>query len=195
MNETQKLIIEKAKRRFDRFGYKKATMDEISKDCHISKKTLYAYFQDKEGLFWHLLLIESRKAEKEIFAQNKERVEPVEQFKNLVRSAVEYYNKDHLITRILKDEKALYTTGLNKKKRQEMEEALIPFFAEILSQGKECGTIRDIDVKVAAYIGLKLVQAFSYMRTRDFDQEMKIPGYSVEVLLDQLMHGLIREHL
>jgi AcrR family transcriptional regulator len=194
MNETEKLIIEKAKNRFERFGYKKTTMDEISKDCRISKKTLYAYFKGKENLFRYLLLDESHKATEEIFAQINGVTDPVEQLKKLVKTAVEYYNQDQLITRILKDEEALYATVLNKEYRQEVEEALIPSIAEIIRQGKKCGKIRDTDVNIAAYIGLKLFQAFSYMRTRDFDQEMKTPGYAVEMLLDQLMYGLIRNH-
>jgi AcrR family transcriptional regulator len=112
MNDIELLIMERARSRFDRFGYKKTTMDEISRDCRISKKTLYAYFKDKENLFRCLLLYESHKAQDYIFAQIKDIADPVERVKKLLKTAVEYYNQDHFITRILKDEEALYSTVL-----------------------------------------------------------------------------------
>jgi len=43
----KELILDKAQERFDLFGFKKTTMDEISRACKISKKTLYEQFEDK----------------------------------------------------------------------------------------------------------------------------------------------------
>jgi len=193
MNEVEMLIIDRAKSRFARFGYKKTTMDEISRDCRISKKTIYACFKDKEQLFHRLLLYESRIAREYIFAQTRGITDPVERLKKLLRTAVEYFNQDHFLTKILKDEEELYSTVLRKKYRQQVEEALIPPITEILLQGQMSGKIRDVDVNVVAYAGLKLFQSFSYLRTRDFDEDRDNPGYSVEVLLDLIMHGLLRE--
>ncbi len=191
MNDTERLIIDRARNRFDRFGYKKTTMDEISRDCRISKKTVYACFQDKEHLFLSLLLHESRLAQEYIFAQTRGIADPVEKLKTLLTTAVEYFNQDHFFTRILKDEEALYSPVLQKKYRQEVEEALIPAITEILLQGQRSGAIRDVDVNVVAYAGLKLFQSFSYMRTREFARDRDQPGYSVAVLIDLIMHGLL----
>ncbi len=41
MDDIKNNILDKAKDRLDRFGFKKTTMDEISRDCKISKKTIY----------------------------------------------------------------------------------------------------------------------------------------------------------
>jgi AcrR family transcriptional regulator len=191
MNDPVQLILDRARSRFDRFGYKKTTMDEISRDCRISKKTVYACFRDKEHLFLSLLLRESRQAQEHIFAQIGDIADPVEKLKQLLKTAVEYFNHDHFLTRILKDEEALYSPVLQKKYRREVEEALMPAITEILVQGQESGRIRAVDVGVVAYAGLKLFQSFSYMRTREFDRDRDRPGYSVEVLVDLIMHGLL----
>jgi AcrR family transcriptional regulator len=62
MEEVKQLILDKAMVRVERFGFKKTTMDEISKDCNISKKTIYEYFVDKEDLFRCLVRRECFKA-------------------------------------------------------------------------------------------------------------------------------------
>lgn len=191
MTDTERLILESAKSRFDRFGYKKTTMDEISRGCRMSKRTVYACFKDKEHLFLSLLLNESRRAQEYIFAQTGNIADPVAKLRKLLKTAVEYFNQDHFLTRILKDEAALYSPVLQKRYRQEVEEALIPAITEILAQGQKNGRIRDFDVNIVAYAGLKLFQSFSYLRTRDFAQDKEEPGYSVEVLIDLLMNGLL----
>ncbi len=191
MNDIERLILDRAKSRFERFGYKKTTMDEISRDCRISKKTVYACFLDKENLFLSLLLHESRLVREYIFAQTEGIADPVEKLKKLLKTSVEYFNQDHFLTRILKDEEALYSAVLQKNYRQAVEEALLPSIAEILAQGQRSGAIRDVDVDVAAYAGLKLFQSFSYLRTREFARDREQPGYSVEVLIDFIMHGLL----
>ena len=43
-------ILETAHEKFRRFGIRRVTMDEISRDLRISKKTLYQLFPDKEAL-------------------------------------------------------------------------------------------------------------------------------------------------
>jgi len=190
MHDIENLILDRAKNRFDRFGYKKTTMDEISRDCRISKKTVYARFRDKEHLFLSLLLRESRFAQDYIFAQTGGIADPVEKLQILLKTAVEYFNQDHFLTRILKDEEALYSPVLQQNYRRQVEEALIPAITAILAEGQKTGRIRAVDVNIVAYAGLKLFQSFSYLRTRDFERDRQTPGYSVEVLIDLIMHGL-----
>ena len=43
-------IIAAARKLFTKYGYKKVSMDEIAREANVSKKTVYAYFKDKEEL-------------------------------------------------------------------------------------------------------------------------------------------------
>jgi len=190
-NELKMLILDRAQARFDRFGYQKTTMDEISRDCGISKRTLYAHFRDKENLFYCLILRESRRTQAFLFAQIQRIADPVDRLKELIRIAVEYFSQDNFLTRLLKNEDALYSTFLSKKYRREVEEAIIASIAEIIEEGKNRGKIRNVDARIAAYVGLKLFQSFSYMRTIDFDRDKEAQGYYTKELIDLIMHGLI----
>ncbi len=190
MNDIKKLIIDHAKYRFDRFGYKKTTMDEISRDCRISKKTIYSYFKDKEHLFYCLLLYESRTAKNHILAKIREFDDPVEQLKILIKTTVEYFNQNRFLVRFLNDDHALFPSVLQKKYRQEVEESLIPLIVEILIQGKKNGKIRDVDTVSIACVILKM---FLYcMQTRDLEEDKEPLGYSVKVLIDLLTQGLLQ---
>ena len=45
-------IVEIAQARFDHFGYNKTTMEEISRDAGVSKKTIYEYLPGKDQGVW-----------------------------------------------------------------------------------------------------------------------------------------------
>ena len=67
MKDAEQSILELAKKRFERFGYRKTTIDEICRDGGISKKTVYAHFRDKEDLFARVLVGEALSARAEVF--------------------------------------------------------------------------------------------------------------------------------
>jgi AcrR family transcriptional regulator len=43
-------ILEAAGRLFHRFGFRKTSLDDIARECRISKKTIYQYFDGKDDL-------------------------------------------------------------------------------------------------------------------------------------------------
>lgn len=49
--ERKESIINVARRHFSRYGYSKTTMEEIARDCGITKPTLYNHFASKADLF------------------------------------------------------------------------------------------------------------------------------------------------
>ena len=74
-----------------------------------------------------------------------------------------------------------------------MEEDIISIIAEIIVQGKKEGKVRDVDEQVVAYAGLKLFQAFSYMRTMHFVREKEEQGYYTDVLVDFIVNALAKK--
>jgi TetR/AcrR family transcriptional regulator, cholesterol catabolism regulator len=53
--ELRNKIIEKASRLFFKFGIRSVTMDDLSKELGISKKTLYQHFADKDNLITEMI--------------------------------------------------------------------------------------------------------------------------------------------
>jgi TetR/AcrR family fatty acid metabolism transcriptional regulator len=48
-------ILEAAGRLFYRYGFRKTSLDDIARECRISKKTIYGYFDGKDGLVHDVL--------------------------------------------------------------------------------------------------------------------------------------------
>jgi len=193
MDDIKMLILDKAQERFDRFGYKKTTMDEISRDCRISKKTLYEHFKDKENLFNCLFVRECRTARNIIFARMGEIADPLDRLVQLLRTAICYFNEDNFLTRLLKDDYALFSAFFTSRYQALIDDELIAIIAGVINEGKQQGRIRAVDEEVVAYAGLKLFQAFSYMRTTRFAAEKNEQAYYTEVLVDFLVSALVKK--
>jgi AcrR family transcriptional regulator len=190
MDDLRELILDKARERFDRFGYKKTTMDEISRDCRISKKTLYEQFQDKENLFNSLYVRECRMAREAIFARMGEAGDPLDRLVMLLRTAIGYFNEDNFLTRLLRDDYALFTACFTSEHQRLIDNELIAIIAGMINEGKERGAIRDVDEEIVAYAGLKLFQAFSYMRTARFPDGKEDQDYYTGVLVDFIVNAV-----
>jgi len=54
-HENAERILEEGWAMFQQKGYRGVTLDELCSRCHLSKPTLYYYFQDKENLFVQVL--------------------------------------------------------------------------------------------------------------------------------------------
>lgn len=191
MEDVKNLILDKAKERVDRFGFKKTTMDEISKDCKISKKTIYEHFRDKEDMFRSLLLREGHKTIEVLFARIGDVKDPLERLIQLIRTAIAYFNEDNFMTRLLKDDDALFSAFFTSKYHTMIDEEIISVIAAIIREGKEQGQFRDVDERVVAYAGFKLFQAFSYMRTGLLCEENT--EYYTEALIDFIVNALVKK--
>ena len=75
MNRTKSQIIEAAAHTFDRYGFKKTTMDDIAIAAGKGKSSLYYYFKNKEAVFEAVAAHEAALMEKaikgELAKQNK----------------------------------------------------------------------------------------------------------------------------
>ena len=191
MDTLKNLILDRAQNRLDRFGFQKTTMDEISRDCKISKRTLYEHFQDKQHLFDCLIEREGRKDLETIFARMGEVPDPLDRLMQLLRTSIAFFSEDIFLTRLLKNDDALFSAMLKGKSQLLITEHLIKIINVIIAEGQEKGRIRpQVNGQVAAYIGFRLFQAFSYMRTIPFDEEKEKQGFYTDALVDFFYHAL-----
>ncbi|MDU2064223.1 MAG: helix-turn-helix domain-containing protein [Sporomusaceae bacterium] len=132
MEDIRNLILDKAKERFDRFGYRKTTMDELSRDCKVSKRTIYELFRDKEDLFTNLMIRENQAFQKVLFEQIAIIDDPLEQITQLIRTAIRFFNEDHFLTRLLKADDQLFSAFISKKYNTMVREEVISLISDIL---------------------------------------------------------------
>lgn len=191
MDDIKTLILDKAKERAERFGFKKTTMDEISKDCRISKKTIYDNFADKEDMFRCLVIRECQRTTQLLFAQIADITDPTEKIVQLIKRSIAYFNKDHFITKVLKEDETDIALP-DRSYREIVDEQVISLVAEIIRDGKRRGAFREVDEEIMAYAGLKLFEAFSFGRSGPLRQQ-NAEEYYTEALVDFILNGILKK--
>jgi len=162
-SEKRTLILNLAKKRFERFGFNKTTVDEIAKDSSISKRTLYQEFENKEKILEELLMFEALSVRKAILNQISKITEPAEKLQTYIRLAKKYLDQNPFIFNVLNDESGFYTPFL-KEKPHVIEEGIEEIFTSILKEGVEKGAFRKMDEKVVGHCLLLLFKGFTYGR-------------------------------
>jgi len=55
MSTTKQQIADVFERHVERYGYAKTTLDEVAREMHISKKTIYVHFDGKADIYAHIV--------------------------------------------------------------------------------------------------------------------------------------------
>ncbi len=162
-SEKRAQILSLAKKRFERFGFNKTTVDEIARDSGISKRTLYQEFENKEKILEELLMFEALSVRKAILNQISKIANPAEKLQTYVRLSNKYLEQNPFIVNVLNDESGFYAPFL-KEKPHIIETGIEEIFASILKEGIEKGVFRKMDVKVVAHCLFLLFKGFTYGR-------------------------------
>ncbi len=193
MNNIKERILDIAKERFDRFGYKKTTLDEICRDGKFSKKTVYEHFIDKEDLFSALFIRETLAARKVIFERLGDIPDPLERLKELARISLCYFKDDSFLTRVLKDQDSLFMPFMKVEYTSFVENGITGIIAGIIKEGIDQGRFRKVDENLYGYMFFKLFQSFSYARTCPPTTTREDDEKETGVLFDLLQHTLAKD--
>ena len=161
--EKKEKILRAAKELFSRFGFKKATVDEIAEAAGISKRTLYEVFENKEKLLAELVLAEALTFRKELVNQMKALGDPVEKMRLLCELTRQYFDENPFLGQVLADGARLYTPFLGDEILL-IEEGMREVIARILVEGVQKGAFREMDVKLTTACVFKLYRGFTYRR-------------------------------
>jgi len=156
-------ILNHAKKRFERFGFNKTTVDEIAKDAGISKRTLYQEFENKENILEELLMFEALSVRKAILNQIGKVTEPAEKLQTYIRLSNKYLEQNPFVVNILNDESGFFSPFL-KEKPHVIETGIEEIFTSILKDGTEKGVFRKMDEKVVGHCLFLLFKGFTYGR-------------------------------
>jgi len=187
LKDKKDAVLDAAKRRFHRFGVKKTTMDEISSDAGVSKKTVYEIFRSKDELFVSLFIRETLKVRK-IFLNKVAHIDdPLEKIIQLFHVAANYFRQESFWVQVLKDTDGLYAPFLKERYRRQVEEGIVEIIARILEQGIAKGEIRPLDTRAVSYFLFKLFQSISYART----DSIKGDEQDLETMMDFILRGIV----
>lgn len=188
MENQQELIVSTASRLFEQFGIRSVSIDNVCAELHISKKTFYNYFSQKEDLVEAVLMYQ-RNIQHEKFAKlfrNKNAID------SLIISIKEIRrNTGHESIAMCYDLEKYYPK-VNEKYEQISRQEMKAGFERFLLQGIEEGYFReDLDVELIAFFhALQVKKTFDLMSQ---DPKKYSKKRLLEFFIDLMIHLIANE--
>lgn len=183
-------IVEAARKLFTKYGYKKVSMDEIAKEAGVTKKTVYAYFKDKDELFKYFIFEEvdvMKKLVKEVEDRNLPFFDMVHQ---TIYEVLKHKKQENFLLTITKEAEALKNpTVIEAVKILDTE--VKKFIKDKLTYAIEHEYIKPYNVDVLTFIIYKVYIALMF----EWDSE-KMPLDEKEIsdnVLQVLKNGIINK--
>ena len=162
-SEKRTQILALAKKKFERFGFNKTTVDEIAKEGNISKRTLYQEFESKEKILEELLMFEALSVRKAILNQINKITDPKEKLQTFIRLALKYLDQNPFIVGVLHDESGFFKPVLQDKPYI-IETGIEEIFVNIVKEGVDKGAFRRMDEKIVGHCIFLLFKNLTYGR-------------------------------
>ena len=181
---TKKKILDVAGRVFTEYGYAGANMKMIAKASNISIGGLYLYFKDKEELYLTFLKSRMRDLTDRTIESVKDIHDPAKAISTFMAMSLNYAKKHKDLILIHGWDHGL-TSGLDmKKKFFKMQRNLIE---NIVRQGIQSGSFRNVNVHETAQIILSIIRGFSLSTVVEPNS-----SFSPDACSKLILNGLIR---
>ena len=176
-------IIAAARKLFTKYGYKKVSMDEIAKEAKVSKKTVYAYFKDKEELFKYFIFEELDKMHDAVTNIENKELPFLEMVHETIYTVLKYKKENNFLSTITKEAKDF--------KNQKIIDAIKILDTEVkkyiknkLIYAREKKFIRNCNLDVLTFVIYKVYMALIFESDLDSTQinEKDISNEIFEIL-------------
>jgi AcrR family transcriptional regulator len=173
-------IIAVATEEFARHGLAGARIDEIAARTKTSKRMIYYYFGDKDGLYLAVLEAAYRKIRAIESGLNLENLAPAAALKQLVEFTFDYQNDHEDFIRLVMIENIHHGTFLKKSKViQELNVTVIDAIKRIYERGLQEGTFRGGIDPVDLHWSISALSFFNVSNratfSKIFDRDMASP--------------------
>lgn len=177
-------ILLQAARAFARFGFKKASIDDIAREAGVGKGTVYLAAESKEDLFYQVLHREVRAWQAECARTIDPRVPASKLLGDLLTAAMDYVEKHPLVLDLLRGE-TLRAMPDWEERLEDLRAIGRQNVVEVLRIGVRQRAFReDLEVETVASL-LQDFQLAAYARTKKGDLHER-----ARVGLDLVLRGL-----
>lgn len=186
-DQVKQSLINSARRIFVKFGFEKATMNEIAMEARKGKSSLYYYFASKEEVFQAVVEYEAEILKEKLFST----LEPIQDITEKIRM--------YVITRFsgIKDLGNLYNALRNeflnhldfiKLARHKYDEQELEFLTSMLQQGVDEQVFELEDIHITAETIQMTIKAVELPLLLDY--ETSVFEERLNSLLDIFFNGL-----
>lgn len=181
----ENIIVENARKLFNKYGYKRVTMDEIAKAAGVTKKTVYAYFSSKEELLQYFISEEIHNMKKIVEEVEKEDIQFFEKIHIGIYRLLEYRKKVNLIS-IISDEYETFKNPIILNNLKQIENMVQNYIKEKLIYAESKGFIDVEDIDITTFLIYKMYIALIFeWEDRNID-DSKLADNIIKILKNGL---------
>lgn len=187
--EKLELLYCKALEVFARYGYKKATLDDIAGEIGITKPGIYKYVKDKMDLYEKTLSYALlRWQEKVVTAVNRED-DIIRKFIVMSQKGYEYLMEDQLLTEVLKKDPTIFPFSTHVVRFREVNNRSLNLIKYILKEGIRQKKFSKVDIGRTSILLYSIYRTFiveAYVIS-DAKQIKKIYTDGIQLILNGLI--------
>ena len=151
----KKQIIESARVFFNKYGYKRVSMDEIAKAAGVTKKTVYAYFSSKEELLKYFINEEIQNMKKIVDNIEVEDIPFFDKIHKGICSLLDYRKKRKLLNIII-DESESFKNPIILNCIKQIDDTINSYIKEKIIFATGQGFIQVEDIDITAFLIYKM---------------------------------------
>ena len=183
-------IIDAARDIFARYGFRKATMDDIARAARKGKSSLYHYFKSKEEVFQEVVEQEAAEVKAEIARAVAAEKTPQQKFRAYVVTRMAAFKRVANLFTAFKDE-YLESYSFIERLRENYNRYEIETITAILKEGLEKGIFTVKNLELTAYTIFIAAKGLEYSWA--LEPDMKQVETNIDSMLDVLFNGLVKK--
>jgi AcrR family transcriptional regulator len=157
MNDELSNILQRVRSLYRKYGIKSVTMDDVSRELGISKKTLYQYVQDKDELVHKVVDLELSSQYHHLIESCKENLNAIEEIAE-ISYCINYMLKE--FSAVTEHDLRKYYPDLYIRLRDVRRERILKFIQDNLVKGKNEGLYReDLNIEILSKLSLSHIDS------------------------------------
>jgi len=157
MNDELLNILKRVRSLYRKYGIRSVTMDDVSRELGISKKTLYQYVHDKDELVKKVVELEISSQHTHLIESCRENLNAIEELAEIA-NCISYMLKEY--SAVTEYDLRKYYPDLYVRLRELRRERILKFIQDNLFKGKNEGLYREsLNIEIMAKLSLSHIDS------------------------------------
>ena len=187
--DVSKIIIDSARNLFARYGFRKTTMEEIARDAHMGKSSIYHYFESKKDVFRSVVEKETDILKGLITDAINKQNDPRDKLRTYAFTRIQALNRVANFYQAFKDE-YLEQYGFIQTFRKDADKYELETIKDILKKGVEQGIFVVKDLELTAYAIVIAMKGLEYPWA--IERSIEDVEKNLDVLFGVLFDGIVK---
>ena len=185
------VILGAALRVFARYGYRKATLEDITSELNMTAAGIYAYAESKRELYEQTVSFAMLRWQDRVKRAVSMEETATAKFAVLCSSALLYLSEDKDFSALLESDPSIFPMFPTVDPYEEINAASVGIIEDILSLGMKTGEFRELDAKTVSEVLFSMYKGFiihAYVQGESEFIEKNLPQ-----TLDLILRGMERK--